>query len=153
MFSGLFVSTIPPRIQAVAIIASIALLLSVVYLIRHEKLKEGYSIVWFLVGLTLVLFSVFTRLLDMLSVAVGIRYSPSAFFLIVTGGLFLLALHFSVLLSRHDRHIRELAQENALLKERLERLRNRQPVAAVSADFVRISEVDPVQYRRNDRRP
>lgn len=118
-----FTSSIPYRIQMVAIVASFTLLGVVIHLIRKEKLKEGYSIVWFIVGITLVLFSIVTRLLDLLARAVGISYSPAALFIILSGGLVLLALHFSVLVSKHDKKIRELAQEHALLKEEIQELK------------------------------
>lgn len=111
-----FSGTIPPRVQFFAVVGSVLLLLVVINLIQRGRLKEGYSIIWFLVGIMLVVFSSVTRLLDVVARAVGITYSPSALFLILLGGLFLLALHFSVLLSKHDRQIRDLAQENALLK-------------------------------------
>ncbi len=126
MFS-IIATTIPPRIQALAIAGSLILLWIVVNLMRREKLKEGYSIIWFLVGLSLVVFSAFTRLLDMLAQAVGISYSPAALFLILTSGLFLLALHFSVLISKHDQRIRYLAQENALLKNKISTLAAKEP--------------------------
>lgn len=120
MFSDFFSSTIPGRIQVVAILSSLLLLGYVVQLIRKEKLKEGYSIIWFVVGISLVLFASVTRLLDVLARFVGIAYSPAAFFLVLTAGLLVLALHFSILVSKHDRLIRELAQENALLKDKLD---------------------------------
>lgn len=110
-------STVPTRLQTLALVGSLIIVVVVTYLIRREKLKEGYSIIWFLVSLTLVLFASVTRLLDILAATVGISYSPAALFLILTGGLFILALHFSVLISKHDRQIRDLAQENALLRD------------------------------------
>lgn len=121
MLADVFVSTIPPRIQIVAVIGSLLIFGVVVHLIRKEKLKEGYSIIWFLIGLLLVVLATFTRLLDILAHFVGIAYSPAALFLVLTSGLFLLALHFSVLVSKHDKRIRELAQENAWLKEKMYR--------------------------------
>lgn len=117
--SDLLVGTVPSRIQILALVGSLVMVGIVVHLIRQEKLKEGYSIIWFLVGLTMVLFASVTKLLDILASSIGISYSPAALFLILTGGLFILALHFSVLISKHDRQIRALAQENALLRNRL----------------------------------
>ncbi len=111
--------TIPPRVQILAIAGSVLLLLVIVNLIRREKLKEGYSIIWFLVGLAMVVFSTLAGLLDVFARSVGISYSPAALFLILTGGLILLSIHFSVLVSKHDRCYRELAQEYALLKDEL----------------------------------
>lgn len=122
--SEFLVGTVPTRIQTLALVGSLGMVVVVINLIRREKLKEGYSIIWFMVGLTMVLFASVTRLLDILASSIGISYSPAALFLILTGGLFILALHFSVLISKHDRQIRALAQESALLRDQLHKHNN-----------------------------
>jgi len=119
MLDNLIDGTIPTRIQALAILSSLILLGFVIHLIKKEKLKEGYSIIWFLIGSALVLFSAFSGLLDIFAHAVGIAYAPAALLIILAGGLLLLGLHFSVLISSQDRRLRELAQEHALLKQRV----------------------------------
>ena len=112
-------STIPVRIQFLAIGASALLFLVIVDLIRQGRLKEGYSIIWFFISLGLVFFSLFTPLLDVMARLVGIAYTPAALFLFLVGGLVLLSLHYSVLVTRYDRRIRELAQAHAILKAEL----------------------------------
>lgn len=117
---GLFLpGSIPPRIQYIAIGASIFLVLVIIYLIRKGRLKEGYSIIWFLISIGVALVSLFTFILDLFARLVGISYTPAAIFLLLLGGLFLLSLHYSVLVSRYDRRIRHLAQEHAMLKVEL----------------------------------
>jgi len=115
----LFAPSIPPRVQLVAVVSSVVLLGVVVHLIKRGVLKAGYSIIWFIIGLALVVLSVATRVLDWFAQLVGIHYSPAALVLVLGGGLFLLALHYSVMVSKHDKKIRALAQEQALLKEEL----------------------------------
>lgn len=110
---------LPIRIQIIAIGASVMLLIGIIDLIRQNRLKEGYSIIWFFISITVVVFSIFSAILNWFSQLVGISYAPAALFLLLLGGLFLLSLHFSVLVSRYDRRIRELAQEQALLKAEL----------------------------------
>ena len=111
--------SMPVRTQIVAVVGSLLLLVIIMYLIRKERLKEGYSILWLLVGIAMVIFSVFAGLLDQLAHLVGIAYAPAVLFLILVAGLFVLALHFSLLLSRYDKRIRRLAQEHAILKEQI----------------------------------
>ena len=111
--------SIPPRVQNVAIAAAILLLVFIINLIRREKLKEGYSIIWFLVGILLLTFASLAGLLDIFSGFLGIFYAPAALFLILISGLVLLSIHFSVLLSKTERQVKELAQEHALLKQQL----------------------------------
>lgn len=135
MLVDILSGTIPPRVQILAVIGSLLLLAVIINLIRHEKLKEGYSIIWFLVGLAMVTFSALAGLLDIFASSIGISYSPAALFLIVTTGLILLSIHFSVLVSKHDQRYRELAQEYALLKDEIEVWMKEKPVVspAVSA--------------------
>ena len=111
--------SMPVRTQVVAIVGSIFLLVVIMYLIRRERLKEGYSILWLLVGIAMIVFSVFAGLLDQLAHLLGIAYAPAVLFLILVAGLFVLALHFSLLLSRYDKRIRRLAQEHAILKQQI----------------------------------
>jgi hypothetical protein len=114
-----FQSSVPPRLQAVAIVGSLALLFFIIILIKKGRLKEGYSIVWFIVTLSMVVLSIFEGFLDYLAKIVGITYVPAMLFLIMVLGLFLLSIHFSLLFSRYDKKIRALAQEYAMLKTSL----------------------------------
>lgn len=120
-FDFIITGSIPARIQYIAIAASFLLFAGIIYLIRKSRLKEGYSILWFVIAVTVVLFSLFTRLLDLFASFMGISYAPAVLFLLLVGGLFLLSLHFSVLATRHDKKLRELAQEHAILKANIER--------------------------------
>ncbi|MAF80504.1 hypothetical protein CL628_00660 [bacterium] len=131
LLAELFAPTIPGRVQAVAVASSVVLLGAVIHFIRRGQLKAGYSIIWFVIGLALVVLSLATRLLDSFARLVGINYSPAALVLVLGGGLFILALHYSVMVTKHDRRIRELAQEHALLKAQL-RLEKQSPVTGVS---------------------
>lgn len=113
--------SVPARTQLIAIIASILLFLFIIHLIRSGRLKEGYSLIWFFIALGTVLLSLFSELLDMLAHFIGIVYVPAVLFLVLLAGLYVLGIHFSLLLHRYDRRIRALAQEHAILKEELTR--------------------------------
>ncbi|MDO8512116.1 MAG: DUF2304 domain-containing protein [bacterium] len=116
MISLAFQGSIPPRLQIIAIIGSLALFFFIIFLIKQGRLKEGYSIVWFIVALTMVVLSIFEGLMDYLAETIGIAYAPAMLLLAMVIGLFLLAIHFSLLFSRYDKKIRALAQEHAILK-------------------------------------
>ena|SRR5687767_11026698 len=120
-FQALASGSIPDRVQLVSVIGSILLMMVIVRLIQKEQLKEGYSIIWFLVGLAMIIFSVLARLLDVFARVIGIAYAPAALFFILIAGLIILSIHFSVLLSKYDRRIKELAQEHAILRHSIEK--------------------------------
>ena len=139
------------RTQVLAVAASVVLLGVVVRLIRTGQLKPGYSIGWFAVGTGMVLFSLFSPLLSVFASLLGISYAPAAFLLVLVAGLFGMALHYSVMVSSHDKKIRALAQEHALLKAELSEQQpaspeGRQPSSGSRIDVVREVRSKEQQY-------
>jgi hypothetical protein len=110
------------RIHILAIIAGLFVIVLILSLIRTRKLREEYSIVWLLGSVVLLVFAVWRDLLDLIADAVGVYYAPAILLLvgIFFGGL--IYLHFTVVISRQADQAKNMAQEIALLKERLERL-------------------------------
>lgn len=110
------------RVQIFALIGSLLLLFFVFQLVRTNKLRIQYSLLWFLAALILFFFSFFRNLLITLSNFVGIFYAP-AFFL-AAGFVFLLLilLHFSVVISKLFEMNRELTQKLSILTYKYEQL-------------------------------
>lgn len=109
------------RVQALAVLGSVLLLLFIIHLIKKEYLREGYSLLWFFIAIVLLVFSVFSNLLFKFSDLIGIYYAPMTLVLIFLFGLILIVIHFSVLISRYEKQIKELSQEVGLLKNKLEK--------------------------------
>lgn len=107
-------------IQLISILGSLALMILIFQLIRRRKLREEYALIWFGAGLVLIGFSVWRPGIDELADFFGIDYGPSILYLgaIIFG--FLIALHFSLALSRLAEQNKRLAQELALLKASLD---------------------------------
>ena len=107
------------RIQIVAILAAGLLLLGVLELVRRRKLLERYALVWLFSAAVLLGLAAWAGLLTTIADTVGIRYPPSALFVIAFGFILLLLLHFSIAVSRLTDQSKVLAQRLALLEERL----------------------------------
>ena len=110
---------IPFRVAVVAAIASALFLLVIFELIRSRRLQERYALLWLVTGSVILLLSVWRDALRLVAEQVGIAYPPSALFVI--GFLFILAvlLHYSTVISElAERNVR-LAQDIALVEERL----------------------------------
>ena len=107
------------RIQIVALLATGALLIGVLELVRRRKLAERYALMWLASGTVLLALAAWAGLLEEIAQAVGIRYAPSALFVIAFGFILLLLLHFSVAVSRLGDQSKVLAQRLALTEERL----------------------------------
>ncbi len=103
--------------QIIAIIGSFALFIAIIDLVRRGLLKEKYSVLWLLSALALLLLSIKKQLLDMVAAYLGIAYPPSLLFLVAFLFIFLIVLHFSVVISVLHEKNKILAQELALLKD------------------------------------
>ena len=105
-----------------ALSISLALTLTVLWLVRRRRLREEYTPIWLAVSAALVFLSFRLELLRQLTRLIG-AWTPSStvFFL---GELFLVAicLNYAVRLSRANLLIKNLAQEIALLRADVDRL-------------------------------
>jgi hypothetical protein len=107
------------RIEIVAILFCICLLLLLVRLIMHRKLQEEYILVWIGVLIALAFFAIFRGQLDRIATLIGVHYAPSFLFLIIIAAMLVYSLHLSVVVSSQGNQIKELAQKIAILEEKL----------------------------------
>lgn len=90
--------------------------LFVVRLVRIRRLRAKYALLWMTVGTVMVVLAASPRLLDRVSLLVGISNGPTTLFLAANLLLLLIAVHFSWELSRLEERTRALAEEVAILK-------------------------------------
>jgi len=107
------------KIQLVSIIGSLVLLLTVLGLIKNNKLKIRYAVIWLFTCLTMLIFSVWRQSIDVIAGMMNIYYPPSVLFLAAFLFLLIIVLHFSIVISQFAENQRRLAQEVAMLEERL----------------------------------
>ncbi len=108
------------KIPIFATAISIAIFLGVVELIRQNRLKEKYALLWLFASTVMIPFSLSRELLHTVAALFGIKYPPSLIFLL--GFLFLVVINIhltSVISTLSDRN-RALVQEIALLKKAIE---------------------------------
>ena len=106
--------------------ASIVLLLAVLELVRRRRLREKYALLWILTAIVLLILSLWRGLVDSIAIALGISYGP--LITIAVGALFVLVvlLHYSTVISALTDRSAVLAQQVAMLEERLRRLDDKQ---------------------------
>lgn len=110
------------QIQIVAITVSLLLFLFIMYLIRSQRMKEEYSLLWIFFSLVFILFSFWRGGLDYVSEFLGVAYPPAALFMILLMAIFLILIEFSIIISKLADKNKSLAQEIGLLKQRLKKL-------------------------------
>jgi hypothetical protein len=113
--------------RVIAIVLSLLLVATVLWLVRRRTLREEYTPIWMGVAFGIAALALVPPLLVWLTRAVG-AWTPSST-LFFFGELFLLAicLNYAVRLSGLTLQIKNLAQELAVLRGELEAARNAQP--------------------------
>lgn len=110
------------RIQIITITVSLLFLLYIARLIIKGKLREEYSIVWLTCTLILLIFSFWRNGLAVMSKLFGVFEPPNLVFTACIFAILVYLLHLSVVASNlHDQNKR-IAQEVALLKQKLKEL-------------------------------
>jgi hypothetical protein len=112
--------------RVIAIVLSLLLVATVLWLVRRRTLREEYTPIWMAVALGIAALSLVPTLLVWLTRAVG-AWTPSST-LFFFGELFLLAicLNYAVRLSGLTLQVKNLAQELAVLRGELEATRSRE---------------------------
>lgn len=108
------------RIQIIVICINILFLVFISWLIVKGKLREEYAIVWLVCTLGLIVFSFWRNGLEILSSYFGVVDAPN---LVFTGFIFIILiylLNLSIVNSRLHKNVTALAQELALLKNKIE---------------------------------
>lgn len=112
-----------PIFQILSIIGSLAIIFFLIELVRSRRLKESYSLLWFGIAFIFLLLSLWRNLLAFLASLMGVDYPPAALFLILIMGLYLLSIHFSIVISRLSEENKDLSQEIGLAKLEIEKLK------------------------------
>ena len=103
----------------IALIATVAILLLILDLVRRRKLAERYALLWLSAAVALLVLAIWTDGLDVIADAMGIELPANAIFILAFGVAFLLLLNFSVATSRLSEETKVLAQESARLDQEL----------------------------------
>jgi hypothetical protein len=110
----------PIVVSIVAAIASVALLVVVLELIRSRRLRERYALLWLATGVVLLVLSLWRSGLNTIADWVGVTgYPPAVLFAVATLFILLVLLDYSTVISRLSDQNTVLAQRIGLLEQRL----------------------------------
>ena len=116
-------SRIDTKAQVIALIATLAIFLLVLDLVRRRRLAERYALLWLSASAALLVLAIWTDGLDVIADLMGISEPANAIFILAFGVAFLLLLNFSVATSRLSEETKILAQETARLDQALREAR------------------------------
>jgi hypothetical protein len=111
------------RVQVLALTGSVLFLLFVLELVRRRRLAEEYSALWIVSALALIGISLRRDVLDFAARWMGVYYPPAVLVLMLVAIISVASLSFAVILSRQQRQIDRLIEENAIMGAELRELR------------------------------
>jgi hypothetical protein len=119
----------PVEVRVLAVVLSLLLTGTVLWLVKRRTLREEYTPIWLLVAFAIALVSLVSPLLQALTRAIGAWTQSSALFFF--GQLFLVAicLNYAVRLSQLTLQVKNLVQEVAVLRAEIEGATERAPSA------------------------
>lgn len=101
---------------------SVFLLVWIFSLVRRRLLIEEYSFLWICIAGVFLVLSFFHPIMDRVAFWLGIDYGPSALFLFFNVVTLFILIHVSIQLSDYKSKKRLIAQEIALLRDKVEEL-------------------------------
>ncbi|WP_454169897.1 DUF2304 domain-containing protein [Microbacterium paulum] len=101
---------------------AVAILALIFRLLLTRRLREKYALLWLVIGLAMLVLTVFPSLLGRLSDLLGVEVPANLLFILALALLIAVALHQSWELSTAEEEIRRVAEEVAILRADVERL-------------------------------
>jgi hypothetical protein len=133
------------KVQIVAVVASLGLLLVVLELVRRRRLVEEYSLLWVVAALALIGVSLRRSMLDIVARWLDVHYPPAVLVLLLILIVFIASLCFSVILSGQQRQIDRLIDETSVLSAELRDIRDARRSRDAATESVH--EIDPEDER------
>jgi hypothetical protein len=101
------------------IIIGLLLLAYIIAKVKKKKFAEKESLIWILAGLTVFVLALFPELLGIISNFMGVAYAPTALFLLTFFAIVVILIRKEEQITNINDKIKELAQRNAILEERV----------------------------------
>ncbi|USB32954.1 DUF2304 domain-containing protein [Paenibacillus sp. YPG26] len=105
-------------IYFLSVILSFLFLAIVLELVRHQKLKEQYSLLWILFGVLLFIISLNVRFIETIASWLGVKYAPAMLFLFGLLFCFAFILHLTLVVTKLSNQVLRLTQELTIRKEK-----------------------------------
>ncbi|MBO2942863.1 DUF2304 domain-containing protein [Paenibacillus sp. F411] len=104
------------NVYILSVMFSIIFLVMIIELVRRRRLKEQYSLLWILMGFTLLIISVNVQGVERLASFLQIEYAPALLFLFGLLFCFVLILHLTLVITKLSAQVLRLTQEIAIMK-------------------------------------
>lgn len=110
--------------QIFSILVSLAVFFFTIDLVRKKRLREEYSLLWLGTSVLMLILIIKYEWLLLLTKLIGAVLPTTTLFLGSILFLVLLSVQFSIKISKLSNQVKDLVQENALLRYEFEKCRN-----------------------------
>lgn len=114
------------RTQIIVIIIVLIGILALVNLVRKKSIELKYALIWFFVGIVVLVFAIFPILMDYLTGIFGMASPVNMLFFVGFILVILVMLSLTAAMSSSSVKIKKVIQENAILKDEIKKLKNSQ---------------------------
>lgn len=113
---------IPTRLNIIVIIIGVVILVGIIDLVRRRKLNEEYSFLWLIIGIILVLITIFPESVSYISQLIGTELPINTLFFTGIIFLMLLGVFFSLKISVLSNRVKNLSQKIAILENSIKKI-------------------------------
>lgn len=110
----------PLRQQVFALIVSVVIFFVIVDMVRRRRLREEYSVLWLVTSVVMFVLVFKYDWLFAITLWIGATTTSTTLFIGSLVFLMLLSVQFCIKISQLANHVKDLSQENALLRKRVE---------------------------------
>ena len=113
----------PLRQQIFALFICVLVFATTIDMVRRRKLREEYSVLWLATSVLMLVLVIKYEWLEALTRFIGAGLPTTTLFICSIIFLMLIAVQFSIKISTLTNQVKNLAQDNALMRTELNRLR------------------------------
>jgi hypothetical protein len=111
----------PPQQKIFAIIVSVLVFAFIINMVRQRRLREEYSVLWLATSVIMFVLVLRYKWLVALTYLIGATTTTTTLFLFALIFLILLSVQFCIKISQLTDQVKNLCQENALMKLEIEK--------------------------------
>lgn len=104
--------------RIIAFLIGFVLIAIVLLFVRKKYLDHLYSFLWIFIGIFFISVSFFPKILNMISLLLGIEFKAIGVLVISIFGLGAIILHLSTVITQHHRKIKEYEKKIAILENK-----------------------------------
>lgn len=115
----------PLRQQIFSLAVSVAVFVFVIDMVRRRRLREEYSVIWLVTSVVMFIVVFKYSWLKTITEWIGATTSTTTLFFGSLVFLMLMSVQFCIMISKLSGQLKDLSQENALLRKQIETLARR----------------------------